>query len=299
MTDHWTSERLHSLIGNQLKGWKIIVVSNREPFMHRHKKGGGIECLTTAGGLTTALRPILASSGGTWIAHGGGAADRQLADEQGRLMVPPENPTYTLRRVWLTKEQEQGHYYGLSNEGLWPLCHITFNRPEFRLNDWERYREVNRIFADAVLDEAGDSPAFVFIQDYHFCLLPRMLKDAGKPNLVVAQFWHIPWPNRETFRIFPWGEELLHGLTGNDLLGFNIRNHCQNFLETADRGFESLVDREHWSIARRGHTTSVRNFPISIDFAGQEQLARSPAVARAMETWQKKLVLRGIVWGKS
>jgi trehalose-6-phosphate synthase len=286
----WTSDRLHKLIEQRLKGWKIIIVSNREPFMHRHD-ASGIECLTTAGELTTALRPILAASGGTWIAHGGGDADWVTSDERGRIAVPPENPIYTLRRIRLSEEQERGYYYGLANEGLWPLCHITFNRPVFRLEDWERYREVNRIFADAVLAEAGDGPAFVFIQDYHFCLLPRMLKDAGMANMVVAQFWHIPWPNRDTFRIFPWGEELLHGLTGNDLLGFHIRYHCQNFLDTADRHIEARVDREDWSVSRGGRETLIRPFPISIDFAGQEALARSTAVERAMEGWRRKLRL--------
>lgn len=292
MTQTWTSERLHELIETRLGGWKIIVVSNREPYLHRHRRGG-IECVTTAGGLTTALRPILAASGGTWIAHGSGSADRETADERGCLQVPPENPAYTLRRVWLTPEQEQGYYYGLANEGLWPLCHIAFHRPAFRLEDWEQYRAVNRIFAEAVLDEAGDAPTFVFIQDYHFCLLPRMLKEAGRGNMVVAQFWHIPWPNRETFRIFPWGEDLLDGLTGNDLLGFHIRHHCQNFLETVDRHLESRVDREHWSITRGGHETMVRPFPISMDFAGQEKLARSTAVEDAMREWRTKLKLRG------
>jgi trehalose 6-phosphate synthase len=292
MTNLWTAERLHELIETRLKGWKIIVVSNREPYMH-HDQGRGVECVTTAGGLTTALRPILAASGGTWIAHGSGNADRITADERGCLAVPPENPSYTLRRVWLTPEQEKGYYYGLANEGLWPLCHIAFNRPIFRSEDWEHYREVNRIFSDAVLDEAGDSPTFVFIQDYHFCLLPRMLKDTGKTNIVVAQFWHIPWPNRETFRIFPWADELLHGLTGNDLLGFHIRYHCQNFLETSERHLEARVDREQWSVTRGGRATLVRPFPISIDFTSQENLARSSAVVQAMAMWRKKLKLRG------
>lgn len=286
----WTKEGLHDLIETKLDGRKFIVVSNREPYMHRTAQGA-VECIATAGGLTTALRPILEASGGTWIAHGAGDADRANADEEGCLMVPPQNPTYKLRRIWLTEEQEQGHYYGLSNEGLWPLCHIAFNRPTFRQSDWDRYREVNQIFADAVLAEAGDEATFVFIQDYHFCLLPRMLKDSGKTNLIVAQFWHIPWPNRETFRIFPWGEELLHGLTGNDLLGFHIRHHCQNFLDTADRHIEALVDREHWTITRGGRETMVRPFPISIDFAGQDRLASSILQERAEEMWREKLSL--------
>jgi trehalose 6-phosphate synthase len=286
----WTAARLHELIDARLRGWKVIVVSNREPYMHR-RTGDGIECVTTAGGLATALRPILEASGGTWIAHGAGDADRETADPSGRLAVPPAQPAYTLRRVWLTPEQEQGYYYGLANEGLWPLCHTAFQRPVFRLPDWERYREVNQRFADAVLDEAGDTPTFVFIQDYHFCLLPRLLKEAARSRMIIAQFWHIPWPGRETFRIFPWGEELLHGLTGNDLLGFHIRHHCQNFLETVDRNIEARVDREHWSIARGGRETMVRPFPISIDFTGQESLARSPEVAAAMLAWRQRLGL--------
>lgn len=286
----WTADRLHDLIENRLRGWKIIVVSNREPYMHQRSEVG-VECLTPAGGLATALRPILEASGGTWIAHGAGNADRETADEQGRLAVPPEHPSYTLRRVWLSQEQEEGYYYGLANEGLWPLCHTAFQRPIFRLADWLLYREVNQLFAQAVLDEADDTPTFVFIQDYHFCLLPRLLKDAARPHMVIAQFWHIPWPGRESFRIFPWGGELLHGLTGNDLLGFHIRNHCQNFLDTVDRHIEARVDREHWTVTRGSHETKVRPFPISIDFDGQEALARSAEVTAAMMLWRRKLGL--------
>lgn len=286
---HWTKERLHELIESRLSGWKIIVVSNREPYMHRRTESGGVECISTAGGLTTALRPVLEAGGGTWIAHGAGDADREMSDERGCLMVPEEQPAYRLRRVWLTKEQERGYYYGLANEGLWPLCHIAYSRPHFREADWEHYREVNRLFADAVLEEAGDAPAFVFVQDYHFCLLPRMVKDAGRANIHIAQFWHIPWPGREMFRIFPWGEELLHGLTGNDLLGFHIRHHCQNFLDTADRYIEARVDREHWTITRGGRDTAVRPFPISIDFTAQAQRAEKIGKKKAAALWRERL----------
>ncbi len=292
----WTRKRLHDLIEKQLSGWKIIVVSNREPYMHRHSDEG-IECIQPAGGMATALRPMMMASGGTWIAHGAGDADREMADENGRLQVPDDEPAYTLRRVWLTREQEEGFYYGLANEALWPLCHVTFTRPVFRPKDWERYREVNQLFADAVLEEAGDSPAFVFIQDYHFCLLPRILKQTGRGNLVVAQFWHIPWPNRETFRVFPWSEELLDGLLANDLLGFHIRYHCQNFLDTVDRGIEARVDREKWDVWRGGSRTQVRHFPISIDDKAQERLVASEPVQKAMETWRRRLRLGGCKLG--
>ncbi|WP_395745148.1 trehalose-6-phosphate synthase [Prosthecobacter sp.] len=287
----WTKEELRELIETRLSGVKFIVVSNREPHMHRYGEGGDLECIETTGGLATALRPIMAASKGTWIAHGAGNADRDTADAQGRLAVPPGNPSYMLRRVWLTPEQEEGYYYGFANEGLWPLCHIAFKRPVFRLANWEAYQEVNRIFAQAVIEEAGGERAIVFVQDYHFCLLPRMVKEMGGEKLIVAQFWHIPWPNREMFRTCPWGQELVEGLLGNDLLGFHIRNHCQNFFETVDSTLEARVDREGWNITRGGHITSVRPFPISIDFVANEALALSTEVEEAMERWRRKLRL--------
>jgi trehalose 6-phosphate synthase len=283
----WTRDALRDLIRTKMQGVKFIVVANREPFIHRYD-GDRIEVLRPASGMATALDPIMDASGGTWIAHGAGDADRDTVDEFDRVRVPPNDPTYTLRRVWLTKQEEKGFYYGLANEGLWPLCHVTFTPPVFRQADWDTYRAVNRKFADAVLAEAGDGPTFVFIQDYHFCLLPRMLKEANA-NLVVAQFWHIPWPNREVFRVFPWKEELLHGLLGNDLLGFHIRHHCQNFLDTVDRALEARVDLERFEITRGGRATTVRPFPISIDCEEHAMNASSPAVDEAMHKWRKRL----------
>jgi len=287
----WTKERFHNVVAAHLTGRRFIAVSNREPFIHRRRKDGSIECIRPASGMATAIHPIMAATGGTWVAHGGGDADRATVDEQDHLAVPPEEPSYTLRRVWLTPEQEQGYYYGLANEGLWPLCHVAFVRPVFRPRDWEMYRRVNEIFARAVLEEAADKPAIVFIQDYHFCLLPRMLKELGGDNLLIAHFWHIPWPNREVFRAFPWGEELIDGLLGNDLLGFHIGYHCQNFRDTVDRNIEALVDNDHSTIARGGHDTLVRPFPISIDFSHHELKANSADVDLAMQRWREKLDL--------
>jgi trehalose 6-phosphate synthase len=291
----WTAKVLHDLIAEKMRNYKFVVVANREPFIHRYH-GEQIIVQRPASGMATAISPIMEASGGTWIAHGSGDADADVVDSCGRIAVPPEAPSYTLKRVWLTKEQEQGFYYGLSNEALWPLCHVTFTRPAFRPSDWQRYREVNRIFADAVLEEAGSAPTFVFIQDYHFCLLPRMLKEQNA-NLIVAQFWHIPWPNREVLRVFPWSEELLEGLLGNDLLGFHIRYHCQNFLDTVDRALEARVDMERSSVTRNARTTSVREFPISIDFAAQSKQAQSGSVAAAAQRWQARLGKRPKVVG--
>lgn len=291
----WTKEALHDLIATRLDGYQLIVVANREPYIHR-RAGKRIDCIFPASGMATALDPIMRACGGIWVGHGSGDADRDTVDDRDHVQVPPGDPRYALRRVWLTKKQEQGYYYGLSNGALWPLCHITFTRPTFNSDDWQLYREVNQLFAQAVLEEVRDKPTFVFVQDYHFALLPRLLKNA-KPNLIVGQFWHIPWPNRETFRAFPWKEELLDGMLGNDLLGFHLRYHCQNFLDTVDRGLEARVDQERSEITRGGKTTVVRPFPISIDFEQHDAIARSTKVDSFMDGWRVRLGLRGEIIG--
>jgi alpha,alpha-trehalose-phosphate synthase [UDP-forming] len=259
----WDKERLVEVARTRLEGARLVVVANREPFIHVYE-GEDIRCMRPASGLATALDPVMRACGGVWIGHGSGDADREMVDEHSRLAVPPESPSYTLRRVWLTKDEEQGYYYGMSNEALWPLCHVAYTRPRFDPEHWNQYRSVNQKFADAVLDEVGPGPAIVFVQDYHFALLPRMLKTA-RPDLVLLHFWHIPWPNREVIRIFPWQEELLDGLLGNDLLSFHIQYHCNNFLETVDRALEAKVDMERFAVTRNGHNTSVQPHPISID----------------------------------
>lgn len=285
----FNQQDLHDLIESRLSDQHIIVVANREPYIHQYE-GTNIRVFRPASGMASALDPVMMACNGTWVAHGSGDADRAVVDESDRIQVPPEDPRYALRRVWLTSEQEEGFYDGLSNGGLWPLCHITFTRPRYDPRDWERYREVNRLFADAVLEEVGGEPAIVFIQDFHFCLLPRMLKQ-DNARLIVAQFWHIPWPNREVFRTFPWSEELLDGMLGNDLLGFHVHYHCQNFFDTVDRSIESRVDLDRSEVHRNGHSTLVRPFPISIDFEAHDRRSRSPEVKSAMERWREELEL--------
>jgi len=261
----WTPERLRVSIQSKALQSPLVVVSNREPYMHVHR-AKGTEAIVPASGLVTALEPILRACNGTWIASGSGDADRETVDEHDRLRVPPDKPEYTLRRVWLTKEEEEGYYYGFSNEGLWPLCHIAYTRPIFRASDWESYQQANRRFADAVLQEIETAKhPLVLVQDYHFALLPRMIKEA-RPDARVAIFWHIPWPNPEAFGICPWQRELLDGLLGADLIGFHIQAHCNNFLETVNRALESRIEWERFAVKRQGQTTLVRPFPISVDF---------------------------------
>jgi len=286
----WTKDALQELLQSKLGDRRLILVANREPYLHRFSQGR-IECVPPASGMVTALEPIMRACDGIWIAHGSGNADRRTADASGHLLVPPDDPQYTLRRVWLSKAQEEGYYNGAANEGLWPLCHMVFTRPVFNPKHWPIYRQVNEMFADAVLQEAGDAPAFVFIQDYHFGLLPRMLKDANNANLIVAHFWHIPWPTAEVFQTFPWKEELLDSLLGNDLLGFHLRYHCKNFLDTVDRTLEAKVDYERFEVTRRGKVTVVRPFPISIDFEDHDETARSSQVEREVDRWRMQLGL--------
>lgn len=289
----WTKGNLQQLIKDKLSDYMFIVVSNRQPYVHVMKKGK-IECQRGAGGVITALDPIMQACNGLWVAYGNGEADRKVTDTKGKVMVPSENPTYTLKRVWLTKEEEDGHYYGFSNEALWPLCHMAFQRPIFRRGDWEYYRKVNKKFADAVLKEVGKQKAFIWIQDYHLTLLPKILKEAAGQRLIIAHFWHIPWPNFETFRICPQKRDILEGLLSNDLLAFHIRYHCDNFIDGIDRELESKINRERFSVIRMGHETLVRPYPISVDFEGINETSRSPAVNAAMQTLRKEYSLSGM-----
>ena len=263
----WTPEKLRSLLNDELAGDEVLVVSNREPYLHEQTEHG-IVVRRPASGLVTAVEPVMRACSGTWIAHGSGSADRLTVDAHDRLRVPPKKPAYTLRRVWLTMEEEQGYYYGFSNEGLWPLCHMAHVRPVFRTSDWARYVEVNQRFADAVVAEAHTDDPVVLVQDYHFALLPQMVREK-LPKATLIMFWHIPWPNPESFGICPWRKELLQGLLGNTLLGFHTPFHCKNFLETVDRCLETRIEHEASTISYRGELTQVEPYPISIAWPEQ------------------------------
>ncbi len=271
----WTPERLRVHVRSKLGDRPFFVVSNREPYLHTYR-GKNVEVTVPASGLVTALEPILRTCQGTWLAHGSGDADRATVDERNCLRVPPDEPQYTLKRVWLSKAEEEGYYFGFSNEGLWPLCHIAHTRPIFRAKDWEHYQAVNQKFTTALREEmAGAEEPVVLVQDYHFALLPRLLKEQV-PGARVAIFWHIPWPNPEAFGICPWQRELLEGLLGADLVGFHVQSHCNNFLETVDRGVESRVNWERFTVERGGHLTQVRPFPISVAGADSPPPQRPP-----------------------
>jgi alpha,alpha-trehalose-phosphate synthase [UDP-forming] len=277
----WTRESLGKLVKSRLSGYLFIVVSNREPYVHSIS-GDRIVWRQPVSGLTQALDPVLRASGGTWIAQGTGDADRKTVDANDRVAVPPDKPEYTLRRVWLTEAEVEGYYYGFSNRGLWPLCHQTPVKPEFNEADWQMYQEVNRTFAEAVFQEIGGKPALVLVQDYHFALLSRYLKEKN-PKLTVGQFWHIPWPLYLVLKTCPWHEEIVDGLLGNDLLGFHTPSFCRNFLEAAEQVADGKVDLGKGTIEQSGHKTHVEPFPISVDFDAISEEAGNEEVAREME----------------
>jgi trehalose 6-phosphate synthase len=263
--ENWTPQALKQVVRDHLRSAQVIIVSNREPYIHNFDAKHQPVVQVPASGMVTALEPIMRACAGVWVAHGAGSADRETVDRYDHVRVPIDFPSYTLRRVWLTSAQEQGYYYGFSNEGLWPLCHLAYVRPAFRASDWRAYEEVNAKFADVVATEStGDSPV-ILIQDFHFALLPQLIRNKI-PKATIALFWHIPWPNAETFGVCPWKREVLHHMLSADILGFHTRHHCRNFLDSVDRFVECQIDHEHMTVTLRGHVCRVAPYPISIEW---------------------------------
>ena len=261
----WTRARLRTVLNQHVREESLVIVANREPYIHDRVPGGDVIVRHPASGLVTALEPVMRACSGVWIAHGSGSADRQSSDEHGRLMVPPGEESYRLRRVWMSEQEEQGYYYGFANEGLWPVCHQTYARPIFRTADFAHYRTINERFADTVLQETTVDDPIVLVQDYHFALAPRMIRER-LPKATIITFWHIPWPNAERFSICPWREELIDGLLGSSIVGFHTQAHCNHFLDTVDSSLEARIDRADNAVIRQGARTLVRPYPISVEW---------------------------------
>jgi trehalose 6-phosphate synthase len=261
----WTADRLKQILLRYLHDERVVIVANREPYIHERQQDGAIVIRHPASGLVTALEPVMHACSGVWVAHGSGSADREVTDRKGHVGVPPGEESYLLRRLWLTQEEESGYYYGFSNEGLWPLCHVAHARPAFRTEDWGYYQEVNRKFADAACQEVDSEDPIVLVQDYHFALVPQMIRER-LPHATVIMFWHIPWPNSERFGICPWSKEILEGMLGNSIIGFHTQFHCNNFMECVDRFLESRIDRELNAVVQHGRATLIRPYPISLEW---------------------------------
>lgn len=285
----WDAGRLKETLSRVLHGERVIVVANREPYVHQRGADGKVHVLHPASGLVTALEPVMRACSGVWIAHGSGSADRETADARGRLTVPPGVPAddrYVLRRVWLKPEEEEGYYYGFANEGLWPLCHVAHTAPVFRRSDFVQYERVSEKFASAVVEEADADDPIVLVQDYHFALAPRKVRER-LPRATILTFWHIPFPNAERFGICPQHVELLEGMLGSSILGFHTQQHCNNFLEAVDRYLEARIDREQNGVVFQGRLTLVRPYPISIEWPSH-WLEGSPSVEHCRDEIRKE-----------
>jgi trehalose 6-phosphate synthase len=283
----WTPERLHGTLTESLQGDSVVIVANREPYIHQREPSGAIRVVHPASGLVTALEPVMRACSGVWIAHGSGTADRDVVDRRDRVLVPPGEESYAIRRVWLSQEQERGYYYGFANEGLWPLCHLVYTRPVFRAEDWRHYEAVNRMFASAVCDEVEGPDPIVLVQDYHFALVPRLIRER-LPRATVITFWHIPWPSPDRLGVCPWHREILDGMLGSSVVGFHTQQDCNAFLGAVERFLESRIDRERMSVVVGGRESLVRAYPISIDWPNQWATA-APPVAECRRSVREEL----------
>ena len=284
-----TFEMLERSARESFADTRIVIASSREPYQHVHR-GGRIETIRSAGGLATALDSVARATHAIWVAQASGDADRETADEKGRVAMPPGSDRYTLQRLWVEDEERAEGFNRFANGCLWPLCHVVYVRPHFIASHWRAYKEVNRQFAEAVVEAAGPGPGLVLLQDYQLAVCASEIR-ARRPDLTIVLFWHIPWPNEEVFRILPWKREIVEGLLACDLLGFHIRYHGLNFMETVSRELEALVDRERWSIRRKGRKTFVRAYPISPDVAEYSLAAGDPGVPAEVRRVREQLGL--------
>jgi len=285
-------EELHNFIKSSLAGKELIIVTNREPYVHR-RKAGKVIIERSAGGVATALDDILALTGGIWLAWGSGDADRETVDEDDTVMVPPDNPAYRLKRVWLQKRIADNYYNGFSNRVLWPLCHISLDRVYYRRRYWEDYIKANFTFTNAI-SAIVNRNSLVWLHDYHLCMVPGMLRERF-PDLTIAHFWHIPWPDWDVFRAAPQAMNILEGLLGNDLIGFQIPLFVKNFLECVDEALDAEVDYENSIITYRGRKTFLSAFPISVDFEKFDHLSSAPETERSIKRLRKRYNLPQMV----
>ena len=289
VSDLWTPARLKAHAVTHFGNKPLLVVSNREPYMHV-KQHGRHNVIIPASGLVTSLDPVLRATSGLWIAHGAGDADRDTVDREGKVLVPPKAPSYTLKRIWLTREEEEGYYYGFSNEAIWPLCHLTNYRPEFEEKDWQTYREVNEKFAEAVVQEFDATRPFILVQDYHFTLLPKLIRER-RPDAVIGLFWHIPWPTPEIFQVCPWKREILEGMLGADFIGFHLQSYCNNFFDTVNSLLPVRVEWDRFAILHNQQTTRVKPFPISIQPWEERKISTEEEFQRKSLAFREQLEL--------
>jgi trehalose 6-phosphate synthase len=248
------------------------------------------------GGVAVALDALMRERGGVWIAHGAGSADREVVDAMDKVWVPPESPSYELRRLWLEEPTFTAYYGGFANEGLWPLCHVVDVRPKFRSEDWVAYQDINARFAAAIHAELGESEAPVFIQDYHLALVAPSLRTL-RPAARTALFWHIPWPYPDRLRICPWRRELVAGLLANDLIAFQLERDRRNFLLAAEEELRAEVEIESSRVRFGGRSSTVVSVPIGVDYDRIQGFAADPKLLSEQERLRELLGLRADIIG--
>jgi trehalose 6-phosphate synthase len=294
-----TAADLPAVLAEAIGERRFIVVSNREPYEH-HWDEAHEEIIVSrpAGGLISALDPLMQAVGGSWIAWGSGDRDEEVVDEHQSVRVPPEQPSYTLHRLWLNEQDQHHYYFGYSNQFLWPLCHLRPALTRIRSRYWERYGAVNLRFAEAVLDEADRAPhgAAVWFQDYHLALAPGFVR-ARRPDLTLAHFWHIPFPPLDLFRVATNGAELLRGLLACDLVGFHLPLFCDNFLRNVESMLEIPVDWDRRAVNIDGRTCHVRALPISIDTGIFRNAVAAPEAAARIERLRDRYAQPGVQLG--
>ena len=294
-TDRTASERTLARLKELCAGTQVVVLANRQPFTHT-RESGRIVAAHCSSGVVNAVEPLVAACGGVWVAHASGSADRDAITDRDGLGVPPEAPRYRLRRVWLTADEERGYYDGFANEGLWPLCHRAHVRPTFRSSDLQTYWMVNGRFADAVCDEAETDAPIVLIQDYHFAFAPQVIRQR-LPNSTIVTFWHIPWPEWQAYEICPWGPQIVEGLLGSSIVGFQTETDCRNFLDVVERSIEAHVDRDERSVTYGGRRVRVRVYPASVRWPGESTESRATArstVCRQLDLRDDMLLAVGV-----
>ncbi len=289
-----------NLIKEKLGNVNLIVVSNREPVAHEYV-GKKIKSVKSVGGLTIGIEPIMKTLNGTWVAYGSGSADKASSDSSGRIKITSEeeNEYYAIKRIFLSKQEINDYYYGYANSVLWPLCHIVYVKPVFNSYQFLAYDEVNKKFAAVIKEEIetlknnspetgeGKPENIIWLQDYHLARCAKYLKEYDS-KIKVGIFWHIPWPNPEVFSICPEKEALLEGLLSNDLIGFHISYHCQNFLRVCEWELEAQVNWADYTVTYKGHKTKIMPCPISVDFQYLQHLADSEKVENIISDIQNK-----------
>lgn len=247
----------------QKQDYKVIIVADGETRMHT-RINGELVMKNVPGGVSSSFDILAQASKATYIARARTEEDKIPVDKKGRITIKGNEGEYTLKRIFLSQKETDDYYFGFSNQTLWPLCHVAFEKPEFQQEWYEGYKEVNQKFAKAIREELdGKTKTFVWIHDYQLALVPLFL--GHQKNVITSMFWHIPWPTWELFRILPVKKDILWSLLSCDFLAFHRGYQARNFLDTVRRELAVMIDEEKRQVLFDKNVTTVRHLPLGID----------------------------------